>query len=292
MTRLAIFLFWLLHFLPLPFLAPIGKGFGMLLYLLGRARRRVGRVNLRLCFPALAEAEREKILRAHFRAFGQSLLDRGILWWSSRRRLDRVVRVEGLEHWQAVQDRPVVWLAPHFVGLDMGGIRVAADHPGVSMYSRQKLKAVDDLLLHARTRFSPSLLVSRQEGLKPVIKAMRRKLPFYYLPDMDFGPRDALFVPFFGVPAATVTALPRLAKLTGAAVVPVVTRQLPGGGGYVVRLYPAWEDFPGDDAYADTLRMNRFIEERVKEMPEQYYWLHKRFKTRPAGEPPVYGKAR
>ena len=200
-----------------------------------------------------------------------------------------MVHIEGLEHWQAVQERPVIWLAPHFVGLDMGGVRLTADHPGVSMYSRQKIKAVDDLLLHARTRFSPSLLVSRQEGLKPVIKAMKRKLPFYYLPDMDFGARDAEFVPFFGVPAATITALPRLVKLTGAAVVPVITRQLPGGKGYVTRLYPAWENFPSDDPYADTLRMNQFIEERVREMPEQYFWLHKRFKTRPPGEKKIYG---
>ena len=288
MIRLAILLFWLLHFLPLPLLALIARGLGATLFALGRERRRVARINLRLCFPELSDDERERMLRAHFRVFAQSLLDRGILWWSSRRRLDRLVRIEDLEHWEAVRQRPVVWLAPHFVGLDMGGVRLAADHPGVSMYSRQKSPAIDRLLLHARTRFSPSLLVSRQEGLKPVVRAMKRGLPFYYLPDMDFGPRDAEFVPFFGVPAATITALPRLVKLTGAAVVPAVTRQLPGGKGYVVRLYPAWEEFPSGDDRADALRMNRFIEDRVKEMPEQYYWLHKRFKTRPPGEPSFY----
>ncbi|MFN3398155.1 MAG: lipid A biosynthesis acyltransferase [Sulfurimicrobium sp.] len=289
MIRFGIFIFWLLHFLPLPMLAPIGKGLGMLLYALGRERRRVARINLRLCFPELGDRQREKRVRAHFRAFGQSLLDRGILWWSSERRLRRLVRVEGLEHWQAVQDKPVIWLAPHFVGLDMGGVRLTADHPLVSMYSRQKSRAIDRLLLHARTRFNPSIMVSRQEGLKPVIKAMKQGLPFYYLPDMDFGARDAEFVPFFGVPAATVTALPRLAKLTGAAVVPVVTRQLPGGRGYVARFYPAWGNFPSGDSNADTLRMNQFIEERVREVPEQYFWLHKRFKTRPAGEKKIYG---
>jgi len=288
--RLGIFVFWLLHFLPLPLLAPIGKGLGMLLYWLGRQRRRVARINLRLCFPALHDRQREKLVRAHFRAFGQSLLDRGILWWSSEQRLRRLVHLEGLEHWQAVQGRPVIWLAPHFVGLDMGGVRLTSDHPLVSMYSRQKSKAIDALLLHARTRFNPCMMVSRQEGLKPVIKAMKQGLPFYYLPDMDFGARDAEFVPFFGVRAATVNALPRLARLTGAAVVPVVTRQLPGGKGYVARFYPVWENFPSGDSYADTLRMNQFIEARVKEMPEQYFWLHKRFKTRPQGEPSLYRK--
>ncbi len=288
MIRFGILVFWLLHFLPLPLLAPIGKGLGMLLYWLGRERRRVARINLRLCFPEMPETQREKLVRAHFRAFGQSLLDRGILWWSSERRLRRLVQVEGLDHLQAAQGRPVIWLAPHFVGLDMGGVRLTADHPLVSMYSRQKSKAIDDLLLHARTRFNPCIMVSRQEGLKPVIKAMKQGLPFYYLPDMDFGARDAEFVPFFGVRAATVTALPRLAKLAGAVVIPVVTRQLPGGKGYVARIHPAWENFPSSDSYADTLRMNQFIEERVKEMPEQYFWLHKRFKTRPPGERSFY----
>ncbi len=289
MIRLGIFVFWLLHFLPLPLLAPVGRGMGMLLYWLGRERRQVARINLRLCFPEMPDVQREKQVQAHFRAFGQSLLDRGILWWSSERRLRRLVKIEGLAHWQAVQGKPVIWLAPHFVGLDMGGVRLTADHPLVSMYSRQKSQAVDELLLHARTRFNPCVMVSRQEGLKPVIKAMKQGLPFYYLPDMDFGARDAEFVPFFGFPAATVTALPRLAKLTGAAVVPVVTRQLPGGRGYVARFYPAWDNYPSGDSYADTLRMNQFIEERVREMPEQYFWLHKRFKTRPPGEEKIYG---
>jgi len=236
----------------------------------------------------MPESDREKMVRAHFRAFGQSLLDRGILWWSSEARLRRLVTIEGLEHYEAIQGRPCVWLAPHFVGLDMGGVRLTADHPLVSMYSRQKNRVIDDLLLHARTRFNPSIMVSRQEGLKPVIKAMKQGLPFYYLPDMDFGARDAAFVPFFGVDAATVTALPRLARITGAAVVPAVTRQLPGGKGYIIRLYPAWEGFPSGDDVADTLRMNQFIEERVREMPEQYFWLHKRFKTRPHGGAKLY----
>jgi KDO2-lipid IV(A) lauroyltransferase len=117
---------------------------------------------------------------------------------------------------------------------------------------------------------------------------MREGLPFYYLPDMDFGARDSVFVPFFGVPTATITGLSRIARLAGAAIVPVLTQQLPGGRGYVLRFYPAWDRFPTDDPEADARRMNAFIEERVREMPEQYHWLHKRFKTRPAGSPRVY----
>ena len=140
------------------------------------------------------------------------------------------------------------------------------------------------VLLAGRTRFGSQRLFSRQEGVRPALAALKEGLPFYYLPDQDYGPRDAIFVPFFGVPAATITGLSRLAMLAGAAVVPCVTRMLPDGEGYELACYPAWEDFPTEDAAADTRRMNAFIEERVREMPEQYLWTHKRFKTRPAGE--------
>lgn len=288
MVRAGLALVWLLHFLPLGVLAKLGEWMGMLLFMLGHERRKVARTNLRLCFPQWSDEKREYILRRHFRAFGRNLLEHGILWWSSRERIKKLVRIDGLENWQAVKDKPVIWLAPHFVGLDMGGSRIHAEFPGVSMYSRQKNSLVNALLLHGRTRFGTSILVSRQEGIRPVIKALSEGVPLYYLPDMDYGPRDSLFVPFFGVRAATIPTLSRLAHITGAKVVPCVTRQLPGGMGYVLKFYPAWEDFPGNTVEADTRRMNAFIEERVLEMPEQYFWLHKRFKTRPQGEPKPY----
>jgi KDO2-lipid IV(A) lauroyltransferase len=287
-ARVGIFLVWLLHFLPLSLLAHLGQGLGMLLYVLGRERRRVARTNLRLCFPELAESAREKLLRRHFRAFGRSFLERGYLWWSSEPRIKRLVRIEGVEHWLAVRDRPVIWFAPHFIGLDMGGSRLSIEASAASMYSAQKNPVFDRLLLRGRTRFNTQRLLSRQDGVRGVIRVLREGIPFYYLPDMDFGPRDSIFVPFFGVPAATITGLARMAKLGRAAVVPVVTRQLPGGEGYALRFYPAWGDFPSEDVESDTRRMNQFIEARVREMPEQYFWLHKRFKTRPPGEPSPY----
>ncbi len=292
MTRVAIFFLWSCHFLPLAVLAPLGRGLGLLIYALVRERRRVTLTNLRLCFPAWDEAKIKRVARGHFQAFGRSLLEHGVLWWSSRKRVQNLVRVEGLEHWQAVAHRPVVWLAPHFVGLDMGGIRLGSDYRAVSIYSHQKDAALDAVLYRGRTRFMMPELFSRQEGIRPVVKAMRQGLPFYYLPDMDFGGRDSIFVPFFGVQAATITGLSRIARLGGAVVVPAVTRQLPGALGYVLRFYPPWENFPTDDLAADTRRMNEFIEERVLEMPEQYFWLHKRFKTRPPGEPRFYERGR
>jgi KDO2-lipid IV(A) lauroyltransferase len=165
---------------------------------------------------------------------------------------------------------------------------VQLERATVSIYSRQKDAAFDALLLRGRMRFARAPIFSRQVGVRPVIRALRSGLPLYYLPDMDLGRRNALFAPFFGVSAATVTGLSRIAALSGAAVVPCVTRQLPGGAGYVVRFYPVWEGFPSPDPAADALRMNAFIEQRVREMPEQYYWVHKRFKTRPEGEANPY----
>lgn len=288
MTRFGLGFMWLLHFLPLRLLAAIGKVFGMALYWLGRERRRVARINLRLCFPGVADDEREKLVRRHFRAFGRSLLERSILWWSRAARIKRLVRVEGWENIAPHLGKPLILMVPHFVGLDVGWTRLTLEHQMASIYSKQKNPVFNQMLLRGRLRFGMPRLLSRQEGIRPIVKAVRDGLPLYYLPDMDYGPRDALFVPFFGVTAATITGLARLASMTGARVVPSIVRQLPGGHGYEVKFYPAWENYPGEDVEADTKRMNVFIEERVREMPEQYFWLHKRFKTRPAGEPGIY----
>jgi len=288
MVRIGLAVLWLLHFLPLALLAPLGAALGMLFYAVAGERRRVVLTNLGLCFPQMSETERRALARRHFRAFGRTVLEHGVLWWGSQARIQRLVRVEGLEHWQAVRERPVIWLVPHFVGLDMGGTRIITEWQGASMYSQQKNPLFNHVLLRGRTRFVKPVLFSRQDGIRPVVKTLRDGVPFYYLPDMDFGPRDSIFVPFFGVPAATVTGVSRLAQLGDAVVVPAITRQLPGGQGYVLRFYPAWQDFPTADVTADTRRMNAFIEERVREMPEQYYWLHKRFKTRPNDEPSPY----
>ncbi len=288
MTRVAIFLLWLTHFLPLPLLALLGRGLGLLIYAFVGERRHVTLTNLRLCFPEWDENRRKRAARLHFQAFGRAFVEHGMLWWSSKERLQRLIRVEGVEHWQAVADRPVIWLAPHFVGLDMGGTRIITEWQGVSVYSHQKDPVLDRILLRGRTRFVTPVLFSRQDGIRPVVRAVRRGLPLYYLPDMDLGSRDSIFVPFFGVAAATVTGLARIAQLARAVVVPAVTRQLPGGGGYVLKFYPAWSDFPTGNLAADVRRMNAFIEERVQEMPEQYFWLHKRFKTRPPGEDKFY----
>jgi KDO2-lipid IV(A) lauroyltransferase len=287
-SRLVFALMWIAHWLPPRALAVLGEALGAAAFWLVAERRRVTRINLEKCFPQMSPAARERLARAHFRAFGRSFLERGVLWWGSRARVERMVRLEGLEHLRAHPGRPVILLAPHFAGLDAGFARLACAVDMVSMYANQKDARFARLLLRGRTRFGDQRLVSRQEGVRAVLAAMRAGRPFYYLPDLDFGPRDALFVPFFGVPAATVPGLSRLARITGAAVLPCVTKMLPGGG-YALSIGPAWENFPTADPAADTRRMNAWIEQRVLEMPEQYLWMHKRFKTRPPGEAPFYG---
>ena len=287
-SRSIFFLMWLVHFLPMAVIAAIGNAVGAAAFWLIPERRRVTRVNLEKCFPQMDPRERERLARAHFRAFCRSFIERGILWWAPRERIERVVRIEGLEHLRALGGAPAILLVPHFVGLDAGGTRLSCEINAVSMYANQKDAKFNELLMRGRSRFGDQRLLSRQEGIRATLAAMREGRPFYYLPDQDYGPRDAVFVPFFGVSAATVPGLSRIARVARAKVLPCVTRMLPGGGGYVLRFEPPWDNFPTRDVLADTRRMNEYIERRVLEMPEQYLWMHKRFKTRPAGEARFY----
>lgn len=279
---------WVAHFLPSSVLALIGDAVGLLLFWLIPERRQVTRVNLEKCFPAMPAADREALARAHFRAFGRSFVDRAILWWSPRARIERLVRIEGLEHLRALGGAPAILFVPHFLGLDAGASRLTCEVNMTGMYARQKDVKFAELLERGRSRFGDQRTFSRQEGIRPMLGLIREGRPLYYLPDQDYGPRDSIFVPFFGIPTATVPGLSRIARVAGAKVLPCVTRLLPGGEGYVLRIEPPWDNFPTADMAADTRRMNEYIERRILEMPEQYLWMHKRFKTRPPGEPGFY----
>ena len=285
-SRLLIAVLWLLHWLPLPALRLIGSGLGHLLYLLGKERREVALTNLRLCFPEKSEAERTLLAKAHFVAFSRAVIDRTLGWWASPERLKRVFRIQGAEHLHSPDGRPTIILAPHFVGLDAGGTMVTQQVQLCSIYSNQKNPVFNEQFLAGRQRFNQPLLLSRQDGMRRILKALKDGYPFYYLPDLDFGPKESIFVPFFGVQAATITGVSRLARLTHARVVPCITRQV--ADGYETVIMPPLENFPGASVEADTAFINRFIESQVLNMPEQYFWLHKRFKTRPAGEQRYY----
>ena len=288
-SHLAVALFWLLHWLPLPVLAVLGQIVGEFFYRFASNRRHIVMVNLGLCFPELDPAARERLARAHFRALGRSLLERGLLWWASEARLKRLIRLEGAERLRALLDtgRPVIMLAPHFLGLDMGGSRVAMEFDSVSIYARQKNRVFDRWLFHGRSRFGNQLLLSRQDGVRGTVKAMKAGRPFYYLPDMDYGRKDAIFVPFFGVPAATVTALPELMRDSGAVALPA-WMQRQADGRYRLVVEAQWQGWPTGDAAADAARYMAELEAVVRRHPAQYLWVHRRFKTRPPGEPGLY----
>src|SRR5690606_10981118 len=274
---------------PHRWLVALGNLLGTVLYGLAAPRRRIARTNLRLCFPHLTEEERNAMSRQHFRYFARSFFDRFVLWYQPAERIRELVHVHGIEHLEAHAGKPVVLLAPHFIGLAAGGTRLSLDRQMITMFANQKNQVFNKAMREGRSRFNDAVLLSRQEGLRTAIRMMRNGVPFYFLPDMDLGPRDSVFVPFFGVPAATVTSVARLAQMTDAIVIPCVTAMTEDG--YIARLYPAWANYPGTDLVAATARMNQFIEDRVLEMPAQYLWTHKRFKTRPPGERDFYGRA-
>ncbi len=290
--RLLLALMWLLHWLPLPVLGRIGEAIGTFLFVLLRTRRRITLTNLQLCLPQLPPAQRQMLARQHFQHYARSILERGILWWGSEARLQRLIQIEPCVPLTALQTSPTILLCPHFVCLDVAGVAVMREISLCSIYTRQQNQVFDAALRRGRSRFWPVQLLTRAEGIKPILRAMKAGLPFFMLPDMDFGAKDAAFVPFFDIPAATLTAPARIAAITGAQVIPVVARFLPHYRGWKVTFYPAWKDYPGSDIVAATRRMNAFIEERVREAPTEYFWAHKRFKTRPPNLPALYAHPR
>ena len=289
-ARLLLATLWLLHWLPLGVLAALGRALGVLLYAVVGKRRRIALRNLTLCLPELSAAERRRLARQHFEWLGRSILERGVLWYASDARLKRLIHVEGDVQLAERSAAPVMWLVPHFMALDVAGVatQLFQTHWVVSMYQQQRNLAMDAAIRRGRLRFGQGEVFPRSDSARPLLRAIRAGAAFFNLPDMDFGARDAAFVPFFGVPAATLLAPSRLARALGMVVQPVVAHMLPGGQGYRVRFLEPWPDFPSEDALADTARLNRWIEEQIRADPAQYLWVHKRFKTRPAGEPGLY----
>ena len=276
-----------LRHLPLPWLRALGAWLGGLLFHLVGARRRVVLTNLRLCFPGWSEAKRWRVVRQVFTHFAQAWLDRSWLWQGTPAQLRQRVQLVG--DVAALQTgRPTLVFAPHFVGLDVGWTALTAWLPQrfTTIYTQQSNPAVDAWVAQGRQRYGQGRLFRRQDGVKAIVSALRQGEILYLLPDMNFGTEESLFVPFYGVSAATVPSLSRFARLARAQVVPVVTRMTPAG--YEVEVMPAWTDFPGDSVEADTAEMNRRLQAWIDAMPAQYFWVHQRFKSRPPGEPSVY----
>lgn len=288
--KLVFALLYLLSLLPLPLLRALAKVLALPAYFLAGKRRRIGEVNLARCFPEKSTAERKRILRHHFAHMCIFILEYGVYWYSSAKRIRQQVSYQDKHHLDDAMaaGKKIIILYPHFCAFELAVFRLNQEIPLISIYSHQKNKAMDAQMLKGRNRYNNVFLLGRTDSLLSIVRAIKKSsAPFVYLPDQDFGVRNSVFAPFFGIPTATTDGLSRIAKLTGAVVIPAIpTRQ--NNGKVCLRFYPAWENFPTAEHIEDTTRMNAFIEERIRETPAQYFWLHKRFKTRPEGEPSFY----
>lgn len=281
----------LLARLPLTWLRAMGWVLGRVLFHTSARRGHVVATNIALCFPHLDAHQQRALAKKHFVLVAQSLLDRAWLWHASEEVLYRRLQCTGeLQHLQ--DSSPLILLAPHFVGLDAGGVALTVLHQVrmACIYVPLTNRLTEDWMMQGRNRSGRLWSVARKEGPQPLMKALRDGQRLHFSPDMDFGMEGAVWSSFFGVPTATLSSLSRFAKLGRARVCTVVTRLTPQG--YCLEIGPVWTEFPSMDLDADTLRMNQDIEAWVRQCPEQYYWVHKRFKTRPPGQPSVYASTK
>ncbi|CAM3804313.1 lipid A biosynthesis lauroyl acyltransferase [Castellaniella denitrificans] len=273
--------------LPYGLVARMGETLGSLLYLIPGKRRHILHTNLRLCFPEQSEDQRRRLARATFQHVIRSYLERGLQWYGSEQTITSLVELDSAIDLRDRYDQPTIFLGFHFVAIEAACMYYSIRHPVASIYTPMSDGATDAISRERRSRFGTTM-IPRHGSARDILGILKSGRPIMLAADMDFGLRDSLFVPFFGVPACTLTAVSRLAHLSGARVVPFVSQVLPGYRGYKLRIYPALPEFPSGDVRADALAMNQFLEARIRETPDQYYWVHRRFKRRPHGEAPVY----
>jgi len=287
-TWTGIAVLWCLSHLPFAWQLMIGRGIGDVFRHLARQRRAIATVNLSLCLPEVSAAARETILVEQFRSMGIGVMEMALSWWAPDRRLKRLAHIDGLQHLQAAlgKGKGVLLLSGHFTTLEIGGRLLALHTPFHVHYREHKNAAFDKIMKDARQKHFGKAIA--RGDLRGLLRSLQDNIPVWYAPDQDYGREQSVFVPFFGIPAATITATSRLARLSGAAVVPFFQTRLPAARGYQLTLYPALEQFPGDSVAADCARLNRLFEARIREQPDQYLWAHRRFKTRPEGASGVY----
>jgi lauroyl-KDO2-lipid IV(A) myristoyltransferase len=265
----------------------LGAWLGERLYLRYHKRRAIVETNLSWCFPERSEEERHEIARGFFRNMAQSYLDYGVLWWGRARQLSKRLSVEGEEHLRPHVEagRPVILLTCHHTALDFAGIAINRRYKALSLFKHLRNPLMDWFVARGRARFG-GIIFERSDNMLPLVRLVRQGYAFYYLPDEDLGPEKSVFAPFFGVPAATLPALGKLARMCRAVVVPYMAYHHEGH--YVARLFPALKDFPTGNDVEDATQMNAALEEMIRLAPEQYIWSLRIFQTRPNGEAPPY----
>jgi KDO2-lipid IV(A) lauroyltransferase len=287
-TWLGIGALWCLTRLPYALQLRIGRLFGHLVRWSAARRRHIAAVNLALCFPELGDAERQRLLVENFASMGIGLLEMGMSWWASDKRLQGLCSIEGLEHLNKALEggNGAILLGAHFTTLEIGGRLLSMHAPFQVLYREHKNAAMEYVIRRGRNKFTRSPIL--RDNLLAMRRSLKQNIPVWYAPDQDFGVDKGMFVPFFGIPAATITATSTLARMAHSPVVPFLQTRLPGAAGYRLTVYPALENFPGASLEEDARRINAFLEARIREQPEQYLWAHRRFKTRPEGMPSVY----
>ncbi|RAP56980.1 LpxL/LpxP family Kdo(2)-lipid IV(A) lauroyl/palmitoleoyl acyltransferase [Oleiagrimonas sp. MCCC 1A03011] len=282
---------WLLARLPYRWLLGMGRLLGALINRIPNARRPIAERNIALCFPERDAAAHKALVDAHMRDLGMMLAEFAVGWMGSDAAVSRIpVTIEGLEHLEAAkaQSRGVLLVGGHFSHLELCARLVSDQIRIAGMYRRMDSDVFEWAVLRARLDYAEAMF--DKDDLRGTVRYLRNGGTLWYAPDQDMRSKDSVFVPFFGVPAATITATHHLARLSGASVMPFFHRRLDHGRGYAIRIGAPLEAFPSRDVVADTARVNAAIEQMVREAPEQYLWVHKRFKTRPPGEPPVYSR--
>jgi len=279
--------------LPRPALMALGRLLGALVQRFPSPRRHVAEVNIALCFPELDAAAQAALVDAHLRDIGLMMVEFALGWMGSDRAIARTpMTIEGLEHLEAAraEGRGVLLVGGHFSHLELCARLVSQRIRIAGMYRRMDSAVFEWAVLRARLGYADAMF--DKDDIRGTVKYLRGGGTLWYAPDQDMRSKDSVFVPFFGVPAATITATHHLARLGNARVIPFFHRRLPGNAGYALRLGAPLEHLPSADVLDDTARVNACIEQMVREAPEQYLWVHKRFKTRPPGQPGVYGRGR
>lgn len=287
---LGLGLLWLLTQLPYPVLVRLGRVLGGWMGRLAGSRRRIVRRNLELCFPSMTSEARERLLRENFASTGIAFFEMAMSWWWPAARLRRLAHIEGLEHLQQAQaeGQGVILMALHFTTLEIGAALLGQVHTIDGMYREHKNPLFDYIQRRGRERHNLDATAIEREDVRAMLKVLRAGRAIWYAPDQDYGAKQSLFVPLFGITAATVTATTKFARLGRAMVLPFTQERLADGSGYRLVVHPPLADFPGESEEADCIRINQWIEQEVSRLPEQYLWAHRRFKSRPEGEPKLY----
>ncbi len=285
-------IWYLVVLLPYPVLLSLGRGLGRLLYLTGKRRRYFAGRNIQLCFPQWSAQQRQQLLEKNFESIGIAMFEVGMSWWWSRKRFDRLLQFEGLEHIENLNGQGALLMAMHFTTLEVGASALSTKICMDGMYRPNDNPVFDYVQRKGREKRVANGRVYPRNDLRGVLRALREGRILWYAPDQDYGPERSQFAPFFGVPAATVTATASFAEKGRAVVLPFTHMRLENGRGYRIVVHPPLQDFPVGDSLADATRINQLVEGFIRQQPDQYLWVHRRFKTRPEGELPLYTMAR